>query len=212
VNASNKATANMGEFSSSLSVGPKTRGNDGKNGVSMGSVGYLLMQRNDGSGPYIGFYKDSGTSPCGYLQITGSNGYMEFKYAPRYTFDKAVYAPSFYENNEALSSKYALASNFNGFKIYTMADLGITGNTTLNAVCKALSAKQSVNPWMFLHGQGTLSSGITDLPEGYGLLTVTQIGFRFVVEYKASKIYFRVENTSGMAGMTPDKFARVNPT
>jgi hypothetical protein len=121
-------------------------------------------------------------------------------------------ATTIYENGVSLKNKYVSADDLKAFKIYTMADLGITGNTTLNAVCKALSAKQSVNPWMFLYGQGTLSGGITDLPEGYGLLTVTQIGFRFVVEYKASKIYFRVENTSGMAGMTPDKFARVNPT
>lgn len=212
VNASNKATANMGEFSGSVSVGPKTRGNDGKNGVSMGSVGYLLMQRNDGAGPYIGFYKDSGTSPCGYLQITGSNGYMEFKYAPRYTFDKAVYAPSFYENNEALSAKYAPAANFNGFKVYTLADLGITGNTTFNAVCSALSSLKSNNPWMFICAQGVLTSGITDMPEGYGLLTVTQIAGRFSVEYKApNKLYFSLRNETQMKEIKPSLLKSISP-
>lgn len=200
------------KVSSSVSVGEKASGNDGKPGVSMGSVGYLLMQRNDGSGPYIGFYKGGGTSPCGYLQITGSNGYMEFKYAPRYTFDKAVYAPSFYENNEALSSKYALASSFNGFKIYTMADLGITGNTTFNAVCSALSSLKSNNPWMFICAQGVLTSGITDMPEGYGLLTVTQIAGRFDVEYKApNKIYFSLRNETQMKEIKPSLLKSISP-
>lgn len=195
-----------------LSTGEKATGNDGKPGVSMGSVGYLLMQRNDGSGPYIAFYKDGGTSPCGYLQITGSNGYMEFKYAPRYTFDKAVYAPAFYENNEALSAKYAPAANFNGFKVYAMTDLGITGNTTLNAVCTALSGLKSSNPWMFVYAQGVLTSGITDLPEGYGLFMVTQIAGRFVVEYKApNKMYFSLRNETQMKEIKVSYLKSVSP-
>ena len=159
--------------------------------------------------PAAMIFRDSGNNATG---VAAKSLIVGNDWSPRVGEGDAYVAGKIYEGGTSLDSKYLLAANFCGFRIYTIADLGITGNTTLNAVCNALSAKQSNNPWMFLYGQGTLSSGITDLPEGYGLLTVTQIGFRFVVEYKASKAYFRVENTAGMTGITPDKLRVINPT
>lgn len=96
-------------------------------------------------------------------------------------------------------------SNLNGYKIYNgLADIGITSNTTtLNAVMVALKNKGPINSFIFFFNQGSLTTGITDLPIGYGLLTVIGAGGRVQVRIHSNdRAYACVTSTTDMTTIT----------
>lgn len=98
-----------------------------------------------------------------------------------------------------------------GYKIYNgLADIGITSSTTtLNAVMVALKNK-SQNSFLFFQNQSTLTAGITDLPIGYGLLTIIGTGGRIQVTLtNADRTFCHVTNTTDMTGVTADDLHEV---
>ena len=103
-------------------------------------------------------------------------------------------------------------SNLNGYKIYnSLADIGITSNTTtLNAVMVALKNKGPINSFIFFFSQGSLTTGITDLPISYGLLTVIGAGGRVRVRiYSNDRVFACIANTNDMVTITADDLHEV---
>lgn len=104
-----------------------------------------------------------------------------------------------------------LYSDLSGYKIYAgLNALGISGNTTFNAVMNKLKSL-NVNDFVFFANQSALTSGITDLPVGYCLLTVIGQAGRISVHVdNADRCYVLTCNTLDMTDITAANLRRAD--
>ena len=97
-------------------------------------------------------------------------------------------------------------SNLSNLKIYSeLQSIGITSSTTtLNEVINKFLDNLSGSECLFLCNQGALDNGITDLPNGYGLLTIWDWHGRVTVYFQTNKVYFMTDNTTTIRNKTAD--------
>lgn len=91
-----------------------------------------------------------------------------------------------------------------------LVDLGISGNTTVNALALAIASQpESFETYL---SQGTLANGITDLPIGYCMVHIVYIrGNRVVIEVLGGdRVYRAVSNMDGLRNLQPSDFRRYN--
>ena len=123
-----------------------------------------------------------------------------------------------YFDSEALQNLWnSIADNFaskDSFKIktyYALSDLNIVGNATVNDLCKAMYNKQETfEAWI---SQGALTSGITDLPQGYCFihLVANYSAGRYMIELNGvNKKHIFVGNASQIQSVQPSSFYVVN--
>lgn len=99
----------------------------------------------------------------------------------------------------------------NGYKIYiSLANIGITDSTTtFNAVMVALKNLGQTN-FIFTLNQSALTSTITDLPVGYGLLVVIGCNGRIRIRYyNNDRVFACVSNNVDMSNLTSDSLHEV---
>ena len=102
-------------------------------------------------------------------------------------------------------------SNLSNLKIYSsLTSIGISSNTaTLNTAINSFFDCDGQYA-IFIHNQSSLENGITDLPAGYGLLTIYKWGGRVQVCYQVNtRIWFATGNTTDGRNITPDNLSLV---
>ena len=87
-----------------------------------------------------------------------------------------------------------------------LSSIGLTSPTTLNDVINNFIDRiNGSGSFLFLCNQGTLSEKITDLPAGYGLLTIWAITGRVALFYQINdKIWLLVGNTADIINKEAD--------
>ena len=95
-----------------------------------------------------------------------------------------------------------------------MKEIGITSSsTTLNNVLKGCFATFSGTNDIFLYNQGTLTTGITDLPIGYGLLEVIKFRGRWkILYYNAEYMWISTDNDTGIVNKKATDLTKIART
>ena len=95
-------------------------------------------------------------------------------------------------------------SNLGDFKVYkTLGDIGISSSTTtLQNVFKAFD--NSGDQIIFIYNQGALTSGITDMPVGYGQLQLIKAQGRISVWYTTGNTSYYFADNNNIQNRTAD--------
>lgn len=95
-------------------------------------------------------------------------------------------------------------SNLGGFKVYkTLGDIGISSSsTTLQNVFKAFD--NIGDQIIFIYNQGALTSGITDMPVGYGQLQLIKAQGRISVWYTTGNTSYYFADNNNIQNRTAD--------